>query len=115
MVSVPIVTLVSAPDPGVLSFLTERLPECLEMLMLLAVPRPAAVIDEPEAVVPTDMPEMLPVDTRPVDVMLLILVLVMTPEPAPASSGAVNEPPRVPMLTLLVVPDRKSTRLNSSH
>src|SRR6266436_4006518 len=63
-------------------------------------------MEEPESAVPTDMPEMLPVETEPVEVMLPMVVLVITPEPALLSSGAVNEPPSVPMLTLLVVPWR---------
>ena len=62
------------------------------------------VIDEPESVVPTDMPEMLPVETMPVELMLPIVVFDITPEPALPSSGARNAPPKVPMLTLLVVP-----------
>src|SRR5712672_1607245 len=61
-------------------------------------------MEEPESAVPTDMPEMLPVETLPVEVMLLMVVPVITPEPALLSSGAVNEPPSVPILTLLVVP-----------
>src|SRR5437667_367276 len=61
----------------------------------------------PEAV-PTAMPEKLPVETVPVEVMLLMLVLLITPVVVPAgavrSSGAVKEPDKVPMLTPLVVP-----------
>ena len=53
---------------------------------------------------PTVMPEILPVETVPVDVMLPIDVLLITPEPGFGSSGAANEPDNVPMLTLVVVP-----------
>ena len=78
------------------------------MLTLLVVPWPAAVIDEPESAVPTDIPEMLPVETRPSEPMLPIVVSLMTPDVEPElallSSGAVNEPSNMPMLTLLVVP-----------
>src|SRR6266567_2512797 len=78
------------------------------MLTLLVVPWPAAVMEVPESAVPTDMPEMLPVETAPVEVMLLMVVLLIVPVGVPAgaveSSGAVNEPDSVPMLTLLVVP-----------
>src|SRR6266567_3684669 len=54
-------------------------PASVPMLTLLVVPWPAAVMEEPESAVPTDMPEMLPVDTVPVDVMLLIVVLLIVP------------------------------------
>src|SRR5262249_60451074 len=68
------------------------------------VPRPPAVIAQPESAVPTVMPEMLPVDTVPVDVMLVMLVLLIVPEPAVESSGALNEPDSVPIVTPVVVP-----------
>src|SRR5262245_39705221 len=103
-VIVSIVKLLIAPDPGLLSFRAITAPAKVLMLVLLIVPAPAAVIDEPESAVPTVMPEIVPVETVPVDVMLLIDVLLITPEPAFESSGAVNDPASVPMLTLLVVP-----------
>src|SRR4051794_30988348 len=78
-------------------------PPSVPILTPLVVPCPAAVIEEPEAVVPTVIPEMLPVETVPVEVMLLMVVLLITPEPALLSSGAVSEPPSVPILTPLVV------------
>src|SRR5215471_19110928 len=56
------------------------------------------------AAVPTDMPEMVPVETVPIEVMVLIVVLLIVPEPAVLSSGALNDPDSVPLLTLLVVP-----------
>ena len=36
-----------------------------------------AVIEDPESAVPTVIPEIAPVDTEPVDVMLLIVVLLI--------------------------------------
>src|SRR5438067_1212527 len=70
--------------------------------MPFTTPAPAAVIDP--ALLPTDMPEMLPVDTTPVGGMLSMVALLIAPEPAWLSSGAVNEPDSEPMLTLVVVP-----------
>src|SRR5262245_18677184 len=75
------------------------------MLTLLATPWPAAVMEP--AAVPTDMPEMVPVDTMPVEVMVLIVVLLISPVGAVdtlGSSSAVNDPDSVPILTLLVTP-----------
>src|SRR5262245_9107237 len=75
-------------------------PDSMLMLTLLVVPCPAAMIDEPGSAVPTDMPEILPVDTTPVEVMLLMVTLLIVPEPAVPFSGAVSDPDSVPMLTL---------------
>src|SRR5215470_11408724 len=81
-------------------------PDSMLMLTLLVVPCPAAVMEP--AAVPTDMPEMLPVETVPVEVMVLMVVLLIIPVGVPAgtfgSSGAVNDPDSMLMLTLLVVP-----------
>src|SRR5262249_58399339 len=103
-VTVSIVKLLIAPDPGLASLSATTAPDNVLMLTLLIVPRPPAVIDEPESAVPTVMPEMLPVDTVPVDVMLVMLVLLIVPEPAVESSGALNEPDSVPIVTPVVVP-----------
>src|SRR5262245_9066473 len=75
-------------------------PDSVPMLTLLVVPWPAAVMDEPESAVPTVMPEILPVDTTPVEVMLVMVMLFIVPEPVVPFSGAVKEPDSVPMLTL---------------
>src|SRR5262245_15488880 len=99
-----IVVLLITPEPGLLSSGAVSEPAKVPTLTLVVVPWPAAVMDEPESVLPTVMPEMLPVDTAPVEVMLLSVVLVFTPEPRLLSSGAVSEPPKVPTLTLVVVP-----------
>src|SRR5262249_36905609 len=81
-------------------------PDSMLILTLLVVPWPAAVMEP--AAVPTDIPEMLPVDTIPVEVMVSIVVLLITPVEVPAgafgSSGAMNVPDSMLILTLLVVP-----------
>ena len=94
--------LVIVPDKGLASFSAVTAPLSVPMLMFVMVPWPAAVMAP--AATPTDMPEMAPVDTVPVGVMVSIVVLVIVPEPGFASSGAVNDPDSVPMLTPLVVP-----------
>src|SRR5262249_30117791 len=99
-----IVVLLITPEPGLLSSGAVSEPPKVPTLTLVVVPWPAAVMDEPESVLPTVMPEMLPVDTTPVEVMLLIVVLLITPEPGLLSSGTVTELESVPMLTFVVVP-----------
>src|SRR6266702_241700 len=59
-------------------------PDSVPMLTLLVVPWPAAVMEEPESAVPTDIPEMLPVETARVEVMLLMVVLLIVPVGVPA-------------------------------
>src|SRR5262249_36947504 len=101
-----LITPVDVPEDAFGSSGAVNEPDSVPMLTLLVVPWPAAVMAPP--LVPTDMPEMEPVDTVPVEVMLLMVVLLITPVDVPegafGSSGAVNEPDRVPILTLLVVP-----------
>ena len=75
-------------------------PAFVPMLTSVVVPCPAAVT-VPLLVV-TDIPEMDPVETVPVFVPIVVLLIV--PLPAVVSSGAVNEPALVPMLTSVVVP-----------
>src|SRR5436305_1621363 len=101
-VMVLIVVLLITPEPVVLSSGALNDPDNVPMLTLLVMPCPAAVMEP--VFVPTDMPEMEPVDTVPVEVMVLMVVLLITPEPVVLSSGALNDPDNVPMLTLLVVP-----------
>src|SRR5262249_54812367 len=96
-VMVPMLVLLITPEPGWPSAGAVNEPERVPMLTSLVVPWPAAVIER--ALLPTDMPEMLPVETVPVEVIVSMLVLLITPEPGLPSSGAVNEPERVPMLT----------------
>ena len=63
-------------------------------------------IEEPRDVVSvrSGMPRKLPSETTRRAVKLPIVVFDITPEPALLSSGAVKEPPSVPMLTTEVVP-----------
>src|SRR5262249_56684298 len=87
-VMLPIVVLLIKPEPGLASSGAVRQPPSVPMLTSLVVPWPAAVMEEPESAVPTDMPEMLPVEAQPVEVMLPIVVLLIKPEPGLASSGS---------------------------
>src|SRR5262245_20660045 len=96
------VVLLITPEAGFWAGGAVNEPERVAMLTVVVVPCPAAMMEA--AAVPTDIPEMLPVETIPVEVMVVIVVLLITPEPGFWSSGAVNEPDRVPMLTLVVVP-----------
>src|SRR5262245_49514837 len=98
----PIVVLLIVPEPGFESSGALTVPESVPMLRLVVVPWPAAVIEP--AAVPTDIPEIAPVDTVPVEVMLLMVVFVIVPEPGLESSGALKVPESVPMLTFVVVP-----------
>jgi hypothetical protein len=104
-----VVLLITPVVPGgaVLFSGTVNEPDSVPMVTLLAVPWPA-VMAEPKLAVPTDMPEMLPVETLPVEVTVPMVVLLITPVGVPTgallSFGAVNEPDSEPMLTLLVVP-----------
>src|SRR5262249_20764977 len=101
-VMLSMVVLDIVPEPEFWSTGAVNKPDSVPMLTLLVMPWPAAVMEP--ALLPTDMPEMVPVDTVPVEVMLLIVVLLIVPDPAVLSSGALNDPDSVPILTLLVVP-----------
>src|SRR5436305_94044 len=100
-VMVLIVVLLITPEPVVLSSGALNDPDNVPMLTLLVVPWPAAVMEP--AAVPTDMPEIEPVDTVPVEVMVSMVVLLITPEPVVLSSGALNDPDNVPMLAVIVL------------
>src|SRR5262245_41900456 len=96
------VVLLIVPEPGLASSGAVKEPDNVPMLTLVVVPWPAAVMEP--AASPTVSPEKEPVETLPVVVILPMVVLLITPEPGFWSSGAVNDPDRVPMLTLVVVP-----------
>src|SRR5436190_11335060 len=72
---------------------------------------------------PSDLVTVMPVSDPPLIVPVLPTLPIVPPEivpepllpPVPGSSTAVSVPVNVPMFTPVIVPDRKSTRLHSSH
>src|SRR5439155_13169550 len=100
--SLPITVVRKAPDPGVLSCRTRRDPRKVPILMLVAVPWPAATIEP--ALDVTDMPEMEPAETEPVLPLLPMTTSERVPEPGLVSSWAVMEPLLVPMEMSVIVP-----------
>src|SRR5579883_2853935 len=100
VVNVPIVTLLSVPEPFEESSLAWIKPESLPTVKLVIVPTPAAVM-EPELLV-IDMPEMEPPETLP-ELVPMVLLLIL-PEPGLVSSTAVMEPELLPTLIFEIVP-----------
>src|SRR5579875_3828468 len=90
-----IVVLVIVPEPVVLSSGAEMVPVLLLVptVRFEVVPCPAALIVP--LFVPTDIPEIEPVDTVPA--LLVMVVLVIVPEPLLPSSGV----EMVPVLVLV--------------